>query len=149
MQPRGRSDVGVEGAVAAGEALAGAAGASVGFCSKMVLERVGGQGTRVPCHVLRWLCGIWEMTDGRASWCRCSLAGGKGHPSGCGAVWGRQGAWAQSSARSGPCGRPQLSFLGFPPLNHGWGWGTVLAAWGQPARGPGPQGGGRAQGAEC
>lgn len=25
----------------------------------------------------------------------------------------------------------------------------VLAAWGQPARGPGPQGGGRAQGAEC
>lgn len=49
VRPRGRSDVGAEGVMAAREALAGAAGASAGFCPKMMLGHAGGQGTCAPC----------------------------------------------------------------------------------------------------
>lgn len=138
--PRDRSDAGAEGAVAV---LGRVAGASAGFCSKIVLEHVGGQGMRAPCHAQatsfggfvasgRWQtdepCGAgtaWPV--GRDTLVAVGQLGMPGWP---GTVLGQIGSpWP-----------PTAPLLGFPPRHRGWGRVTVLGAWGQPDGGPGPHG---------
>lgn len=136
MRPQDRSDAGAEGAVAV---LGGAAGASAGFCSKIVLERAGGQGMRAPCCARAMssggfvASGRWQ-TDEPGRWVGTprwlwgsSGTRGAGWP---GTVLGQIGSpWP-----------PTAPLLGFPPCHRGWGRVTVLGAWGQPDGGPGPHG---------